>query len=126
MKSDIQRELQARIEDFARDVTELLQQAVATSLRDAMPGTGGGRGRGRAGKKAAPAKKAGRRAGGGKAVSEDVVLKEVAREGGRRITQIAESLGTESKAIAKALKALVQAKKVKATGKARGTKYTAA
>ncbi len=126
MKDKVQRELQARIEAFARDITTLLSRAVSDAMRDAVPVAKARRGRppksaggGGAGKKAGKKKRA------GKAIDEDTLLKEVAKEGGRRMEQIAQSLGTTSKAIGPSMKALISAQKVKASGKARGTKYQA-
>ena len=137
MNQNTQRELQARIEAFATDITEILQRAVADSLTGALgkSGAGGGRGRGAGGGNGASgrgaggraAKKAGGRGRGGRggAADEGAVLKELSKEPGRRVTQIAEALGLDSKSVGKTLKALVANKKAKSTGQARGTKYTA-
>lgn len=126
MNERTRRELEDRIAAFARDVTDILQRAVADSVGGALSAArrdDGARGRGRAAGRAA--KRGGRR-GGGDGVTDEAVLKEVQKEGGRRITQIAEAMGTESAAIVKQLKRLVAAKKVKTTGQRRGTKYKAA
>lgn len=133
MTPQTQQALQDSIHNFARDVAGIIQRAVAESAGSGGNGRAGrgndaadaATGGGRRGKKAKGAKAAKAR-GGGKGPSDDEVLKEVKREGGRRITQIAEAMGTESAAIVKQLKRLVADKKVKTTGQRRGTKYKAA
>jgi hypothetical protein len=124
MNDKIQRELQARIETFARDITTLLSRAVSDAMKDAVPAGKARRGRppksAGGGKKGAKKKKR-----AGKSIDEDTLLKEVAKEGGRRMEQIAEALGTTSKAIGPSMKSLIAAQKVKASGKARGMNYQA-
>lgn len=114
MNSKTQQQLQSRIEEFAQDITAILQRAVSEAMKDAVP-----RGRG----KAVAAKKT-RRAG--KAVSPEALLKEVAREADRRMEQIADALGTSSKVLLPTMKKLIAEKKIKPTGQARGTKYRVA
>lgn len=62
MNDKIQRELQARIETFARDITTLLSRAVSDAMREAVPVAKARRGRppksaGGGGKKGAKKKK---------------------------------------------------------------------
>lgn len=122
MNVKMQKLLQARIEAFATDVTNILQSAVADAVTEALP-KGTRRGSAQLGKKAGRGRGA-RRAG--KAVSPEVLLKEIAREPDRRMEQISASLGTTSKALVPTVKQLIADKKVKTTGKARGTTYRAA
>lgn len=138
MPSNTEAELQARITEFARDIANILQRAVADSAGSAGAANGGRRGRNgsatdsapsRGGKKAG--KKAGKRGKGGRRAaargpSDEAVLKEVKKEGGRRITLIAEAMGVQSADIVKQLKRLVADKKVKTAGQRRGTTYKAA
>lgn len=120
MNKTIQGELQSRIEAFATDITTILQRAVAASiaatLADARASKSAGRGR---------AKGKAARKGSKVAVDLDVLLREVTKVGGRRVEEIANSLGIPSKSVGPAMKKLLVAKKVKAKGKARGTRYTA-
>jgi hypothetical protein len=125
MNANTQRELEDRIASFARDITAILQRAVADSVGGALGGGGGRSARaakGGRGKKAGRAAKGGRGGGG---PSDEQVLREVTKEGGRRITQIAEAMGVQSADIVKQLKRLVADKKVRTTGQRRGTKYKA-
>lgn len=115
MNERIQKELQSRIEDFGTDVTRILQRAVAEAMADAIKKLPAGKnGLGRGGRRSFPA------------VSADAVLKEITREGGRRVEEIAATMNLPSKAVGPVVKKLIADKKLKSTGKARGTKYRAA
>lgn len=140
MNQQLQSELQERIEAFAADVTELLQQAVADGVAEALAGAqvsapskrGGKRGKKRATKRVAKkATRGGRRKKGEKrdpkeiAKLEKALLREVKREGGRRIEQIAETMGVTTRELKVPMQHLLENKDVKAKGQARATRYTA-
>jgi hypothetical protein len=113
MNEKIQAELQSRIESFAADVTAILQRAVADSVASALSGAPGRRGR-RAS------------AGAVRSLDADVVLREVKRKAGQRVEELAKNLHTSTKALKAPLAELMQSKKVKKSGAARGTNYRAA
>jgi hypothetical protein len=121
MNERIQRELQDRIEAFATDVTAILQRAVADAVTEAL---GGAR---RASTSATGATTPrGGKTEAARAAGAEALLREVKRKGGRRIEEIAKSLRTSTKALKSPMGRLLKAKRVKRTGQARGTKYTAA
>lgn len=115
MDSKTQQQLQSRIEEFAKDVTNILQRAVHLAMKDALP---------RGGKGKVVGSRGARRAA--RSVTPEALLKEVAREGDRRMEQIADALGAKSRTLLPVMKKLIAEKKVKTTGQARGTKYRAA
>lgn len=112
MNDQVRRQLQTRIESFATDITAILQQAMADAV------TGAQRSRQTV---AAPKGRLAKVAVGG-----DVLLREIARRPGLRIEQIAKNLGVPSPSLKAPVARLVKAKKLKKTGKARGTKYRVA
>lgn len=114
MSKNLEQKLQSRIAAFANDITAILQSAVADSVADALAV------RGRAG-----AQVGGRR-GANADFSEDALLREIKREGGRRMEQISAALKTPSRQLKGPMKRLLAAKKIRTVGQARGTKYTAA
>lgn len=120
MNQRIQRELQESVEDFGSDVTALLTRAVAEAVAEVLAGA-------RVKKAASPRNAATRRPKSGRGSSYDVdkLFVEVQRQGGRRMEQIAKSLRTSTKSLTLPMKKLIAAKKVKASGMARGTNYTA-
>jgi hypothetical protein len=125
MNAQVQRALQERIEAFAADVTKILQDAVAVAVAeafDAVPTS-------RRGSALRPrlTDAGGRRSRARMQQITDALLKEVQRQGGRRMEQIAESMGLkETKPLVTPMKKLLAAKKVKKRGQARGTTYRAA
>ena len=126
MNQQLQEEIQQRIAAFSQEITAILSAAVAASISDALGGSSVGvkRGPGRP-PNAAGAKRGPGRPPNARAVDVDTVLAEIKRGGGRRSEELAKSLRTKTKWIASSLKKLVVDKKVKTTGLARGTKYTA-
>lgn len=114
MPQSIQNQLQARIEAFASDLTAILQRAVADSVNQAL--ATGRKGAGSAGR-------------GGRLprvdFSEDALLREIKREGGRRMEELSAALKAPSRSLKGPIKRLLAAKKIKTAGKARGTKYSA-
>jgi hypothetical protein len=120
MNQNLQREIQSRIESFATDLTAIIQRAVADAMGQALASLPP-----RAGAKGQPATKAAEKASRG-AVSEDDVLRAVKKQPNLRMEELSRALGAPSKAIKGPVKALVAKKKLKTSGKARGTKYRAA
>lgn len=122
MNQRLTQKLDSAMQDFTRSVAAIVEAAV----QDALRGTASRAPTRRTTKGAKKSKKA--RAGRkpSKSVTEATLLKELAREGGRRMEQIAAALGTTSKALTPTMKALIENKQVKSKGKARGTTYRAA
>lgn len=140
MKNDLDSQIQRRIEEFAKEMSELMRQAALESVREAL---GGGT--------AAPAPRRGRppgrKAGGGKTAAkktrkgkgkrgakrtaaelqalEDNFLKEVKKQGGRRIEEISKELGVTTKDLALPVRKLMADKQIKTTGQKRATRYFA-
>lgn len=120
MNQQIQRELQARVESFASDVTAILTRAVADAVAQAL---------GSAAPRKLNTRVATRRrpqSGRGSSFEVDAVFAEVKRKGGRRMEELAKALKTTTKSLSLPMKKLIVAKKVKARGVARGTRYTVA
>jgi hypothetical protein len=111
MNEKLSHELQSRIESFAADVTAILQRAVADSVASALAG--------------APSRR-GRRASAAHSVDADVVLREIKRKSGQRVEELAKNLHTSTKSLKSPLAELMQSKRVKKSGAARGTNYRAA
>lgn len=123
MKDGIQRELHARIESFASDITHILQKAVADSVADALGGRAARAARPPALKaRASKPKRAARR---GVRIEAEQLLREVVWGPDRRMEQIAKALKTSSKDLTAPMKQLLAEKKVKRSGQARGTTYRA-
>lgn len=121
MTQSIQSQLQERIEQFAADLTAILQQAVKESVAATLTPSGA-RGAGNRVTKgaASPSRKQ-----AAKAISEADLIREVKRAGGRRIEEIAKSLSMPTGSIVPTMKKLIADKKIKTAGQARGTRYTA-
>ena len=149
MNDQIQRELQARIEAFASDVTTILQKAVADAVAAVLAATEGssvGRttrlgpgkqvaSRSPKGSKSAqkkrvtksspPTKKTARRAGTGAPFDAQALLREVERKPDQRMEELAKALRTTTQRLGEPMKTLLAAKAVKKAGQARGTTYRA-
>lgn len=136
MTQDIQSQIKARIDAFTMDISKLLAQAA----QDAVAAAAQASANGAASAKAAPAK-AGKRAtkkadaapkkAAAKASEADSELderlfREVKKQGGRRLEELAVALGIDSKDLKFPARRLLEAKRLKKSGKARGTKYRAA
>ncbi|MCC7073580.1 MAG: hypothetical protein IT383_19885 [Deltaproteobacteria bacterium] len=115
MNEQVKRQLQARIESFAADITAVLQAAVADAVSNAV-------GAGRAKVTRVAAKPGADRSPVGAAA----LLREIARRPGLRVEQIAKNIGVPSKSLKAPVAQLVKAKKLKKSGAARGTKYRVA
>lgn len=147
MATDIDTQVQERIESFASELADLLKQAVAQAVADALGETGGRKAGRRGGaraaqrngaagpqRKAAPSRRAaaGRRRKGEKRSPEELealtnaLYKEVKRDGGRRIEEISASMGVPTKELVLPARKLIDAKLVRTKGQRRATRYTAA
>lgn len=125
MNEKIQRELHNRIEAFAAEITEILQRAVAGSVAEVLGGPVKTRPSARAGVKAVNAP-AVTRAKARAVMDRDVLLREVRRQGGRRMEELGKALRATTKVLRGPMKQLIAEKKVKTSGQARGTRYRAA
>ncbi|MBI1944676.1 MAG: hypothetical protein HYS27_03210 [Deltaproteobacteria bacterium] len=115
MNEQVKRQLQARVESFAADITAVLQAAVADAVSSAL------------GAKRAKATQPAARPGAGRStVDAAALLREIARKPGLRVEEIAKNLGVPSKSLKAPVASLVKAKKLKKSGAARGTKYRVA
>jgi hypothetical protein len=150
MNDQIQRELQKCIEEFANNVTGILQKAVADAVAAVLAATEGsslGRLPVAQAKKAAPkkskksksaqktrvakpAKSAAPKATrtpastrGGAPFDAQSLLREVERKPGQRMEELAKKLRTTTKRLAEPMKTLLAANAVKKAGLARGTTY---
>src|SRR3954469_7090783 len=121
MNAQLQRALETRIEAFARDITSILQSAVADAVGDALGSKrgGGSVARGAGGRKLSSRSERIR-------ADADALLRGVEKKGGQRMEQIAKSMGSSTKALGAPMRFLLKEKKVKRSGQARGTTYRAA
>ena len=126
MNEELQRQLQANIENFAANVTVILTQAVREAVEAALTTPRSSK---RAGSAGAPAAARARRRptnGRGSSLDVDTVLAEVKRQGGRGVEKLAKKLGVKTKQLTLPLRKLIAAKKIKTKGRRRGMSYTAA
>ncbi|MBL8801053.1 MAG: hypothetical protein JNN27_03595 [Planctomycetes bacterium] len=125
-------QLRARIDAFVSDISTLVRRtaldAVASALGSPAPAPAQ-RGPGRLPKAAASAAPAPRKGKRGKRTPEDVakmgeaVVAYVAKHPGVSVEQIKKALGVETRDLQLPIVRMVAAKKIKTTGKKRGTKY---
>ena len=121
MNDELQREIQSRIETFAKDITKLLQGAVNDALASVLANQGRSSSTATSSKGGAPRGRRGRKP----AISEDVLLAEIKKQGGRRMEHLAKALGIPSIKLKGPIKRLVATKKVSTKGRRRGMTYTA-
>lgn len=117
MAKNTQAQIEALVASFTADLTRVMQDAVSEALR--------GTGTAKAGKKTTAARRAGGRASSDTALDERL-FREIKKQGGRRLEELAVSLNVDSKRLKLPARRLVAAKRVKKSGQARGTKYRAA
>lgn len=146
MANKINNELRFLVENFTTELTALVERTVSEALEN-LPLTSSLKGRrahqasatspqkaSRRGKKARAARSraAGRRASFHRRTPEELadlesrLYREIKRKGGRRIEEIAESLGEDTKTLTLPAKKLIGANKVRTSGQKRATRYTAA
>jgi len=126
--STIDTKIQARIESFAHELSELVKQAAVESVQEALNGSGPTR-RGRKPRAKAVAKRGSSRSS--RRSSEQVadlgktILAHVKSNQGHRLEEISAALKTPSKELKRPVALLLEAKKLKKRGQKRGTKYFA-
>jgi hypothetical protein len=128
MPNDVEAEIRARLEQFASQLTTLIQESAMSRVADAFSGGAPAR-RGRRAQSATPAPRATR---GKKGQKRDPELLEalteklgafITKNPGLRIEQIGKSLGVATKDLALPVKKLVAAKRVSTKGQKRATTY---
>lgn len=133
--SQVNSDLQSAIDSFAADLTALIEQSVAEAMVQALnnvdtgkaPSRKGKRGASRSTSKVAPKRRAkGEKRGAAElAKLKDDLLREIKREGGRRIEQISEAMQISTKELKLPMLKLIDEKKVKTKGQKRATRYSA-
>jgi len=116
MNQSLQAEIQKRIESFAADLTAVLQRAVADAVGSALKA--GPRSAARGG---GPAGTRGR----GASLSASELYAALLAKGDRNIEHIAQDLGRLTSVVSPVLRALVEQGRVRRSGQARGTRYSA-
>jgi hypothetical protein len=116
MNQTLQAEIQKRIESFAADLTAVLQRAVADAVGSAL----------KAGPRSAAlgGGAAGARARGA-SLSASELYAALLATGDRNIERIAQDLGRPTSVVSPVLRALVEQGRVRRSGQARGTRYSA-
>ena len=132
-KSTIDQEIRARIEAFTQELAELVKQAAVDSVQSALTdGSPTTRGRVSAARRTPRrAKKATRRttSRSGRRSTAQVeamgaeILSHIRSNPGHRLEEIGAALGVSTKDLKRPVANLLEERKVKTTGKARGTKY---
>jgi len=134
--NNIQQQIEARVQAFVREVSDLVRSSAMDAVAGALGGAaaGGGaprRGRPVGSKNAAPAaaKSTGRRGKRGKRTSEEVdamgvrIYDHVKKNPGANVEGMAKAFGLKSKDLTLPIAKLMATKKLKTTGQRRGTKY---
>src|SRR5687767_12942561 len=126
---DPHREIQALVDDFVADLSELAKRIAIEQLRTAF-GIGAqlaaprpSRAAPRAAQVAAPARGRSRRAQGELEALRDKLLAAVAERPGRRTEELNAALGTQTPEIAQLLRRLVAEQRIRTEGARRGTRY---
>lgn len=131
--SQLDQQVRQRVEEFVEEITQLVKQEALESVAEAL------RAAGLSGAPSRGGRVAQRRGGGGvsgrgrgkgqKRTPEELealtgnLLKEIKKQPGRRIEEIAESMETTTKELALPAKKLLEDKKIKTRGQKRATKY---
>lgn len=135
MANHLEKDVRSLVDSFAQELSARLRQAIDEAIDDAV---GGGRGPGsRRGKKTGGRKKASRTAKGtarrgvGRRRSPEELeklqrdlLREIKKKPDRRIEEIGESMGIDTKILTLPAKKLIAEKKVKTKGQKRATRYS--
>lgn len=134
MANNIQQQIEACVQAFVREVSELVRSSAMDAVSGALGGTarsrgGAKRGRPAGSKNKARAAQAGPRGKRGKRTSEQVVamgakiFDHVKKHPGANVEGMAKAFGLKSKDLTLPISKLMAAKKLKTTGQRRGTKY---
>jgi|SRR5690349_14463338 len=131
MANNIQQRIEDRVQTFVREVSELVRTAAMEAVADALGGTrsSGGARRGRppgSKNKGSSGARGGKR---GKRTSEQVdamaakIFEHVKKNPGANVVGMAKAFSLKSKDLTLPIGKLMAAKKLKTTGRRRGTKY---
>lgn len=136
MRNSINDQIQAKVEAFTAELTELVRQSAIESVQEALGGyTPAPARRGRKAtasttrrkapvKRRSPGKRV-RRSEEEIAALQELVLTHVKTNDGHRLEEISRALGIESAELKRPVANLLEAKAMKTTGQKRGTKYHA-
>ena len=128
--SDLQKQMQERIESFVEEISELVRQAALEAVSEALGGTDGlaslvqGRGRRATGSLVSVL----RRRGGKRSPQEiesttKIVIDFITRNPGQGVEQMAKALGRDTKELTLPIRKLVAARQLVTEGQKRATKY---
>ncbi|HUR26896.1 MAG TPA: hypothetical protein VM509_01810 [Planctomycetota bacterium] len=132
MANNIQQQIEARVQAFVREVSELVRASAVGAVAEALGSStvGGGSRRGRpAGSKNKSAPAASRGGKRGKRTTEQVdamasrIFDHVKKNPGANVEGMAKAFGMKSKELTLPISKLMSTKKLKTTGQRRGTKY---
>ncbi len=134
MVNNIQQQVEARIQAFVREVSDLVRSAALDAVAGALGGNAGSTGGKRRGRPAGSKNKAtvtapSARGKRGKRTSEEVdamatrIFDHVKKNPGANVEGMAKSFGLKSKDLTLPISKLMATKKLKTTGQRRGTKY---
>jgi hypothetical protein len=130
MQSSIESEIQARVQAFTSELTELIRASAMELVSEALGGTAAsGRGRPRAnGARTTTARGPGRPKGAKRDPEDLAALTDklgayIAKNPGLRIEEIGKALGTPTKDLALPVKKLIATKRISTKGQKRSTKY---
>lgn len=127
MNSQIQQEINQRIEGFVSEITELARKAAYETLSSALAhGMHDQIGSRHVGLSAPPAlryRRGGKRSGNEIAAAAEALLQYIREQPGQRMELIAKAMGTSTKDLTLPIKKLLQAKKIRVEGQKRATTY---
>jgi hypothetical protein len=129
MQSSIESEIQARVQAFANELTELIRASAMELVSEALGGSSAGRGRPRTNGARVTATRGPGRPKGAKrdpealAALTDKLGSYIAKNPGLRIEEIGKALGAPTKELALPVKKLLAAKRISTKGQKRSTKY---
>jgi hypothetical protein len=120
------KDIEALVREFASKLEGVVRSQVVQELDAAVQAALGGRALASRGSSRAMESRSGKRSPEELAKTADRLLRHIKSNPGQRAEQIAEGVGTSTKALALPLRKLVAEKRLKTKGVARGTTYTVA
>jgi hypothetical protein len=126
--SDVERQIQERVETFVSELSELVRQAALEAVSSALGGAAGGGRRGRRAAASAAPRGRGRPKGQKRSPAElerlvASVKAYVSKSPGQGVEKMARDLGVPSKELVLPIKKLIGSKDIKTRGQKRATKY---
>lgn len=126
--ADFQHAINARIEEFVNDITELARQAAQETLQSALGGGGGVTRRASGASKPSVAAPRARRKSGKRSPEEiaetaEQLMTYIKENPGQRMEAIAKALGTTTKDLTLPVKKLVSKNAIRVEGQKRATSY---